>query len=203
MLKDIPTRCRREHAPPLGPRERRRKQAAPLPSRPSTVALGDNPAERSAQALRMWNNAHDPHGTPVAEYLRSRELTLDREGAAEVIRYHPKLKLDGTPTGAMVALFRDVTTNEPCGIHRTFLTTVGRKLRKMLGRAKHAAIKLDADENVTLGLTVGEGLETCLAARLAGFGPVWALGSASAIAAFPLLSGIEAIPEGSRSSLKP
>ena len=92
----------------------------------------------------------------------------------------------------MVTLFRDLTTNEPCGIHRTFLTTVGRKLdRKMLGRAKHAAIKLDADENVTLGLTVGEGLETCLAARLAGFGPVWALGSASAIAAFPVLSGID------------
>jgi putative DNA primase/helicase len=196
FANDSPIACRDyvRAALGLGPRERRRKQAAPLPSRRSTVALGGNPAERSAQALRMWNNAHDPHGTPVAEYLWSRELTLDREGAAEVVRYHPKLKLDGTPTGAMVALFRDVTTNEPCGIHRTFLTTVGRKLdRKMLGRAKHAAIKLDADENVTLGLTVGEGLETCLAARLAGFGPVWALGSASAIAAFPLLSGIEAI----------
>ena len=63
----------------------------------------------------------------------------------------------------------------------------------MLGRAKGAAIKLDADENVTLGLHVGEGVETCLAARLAGFRPVWALGSASGIAAFPVLSGIEAI----------
>ena len=63
----------------------------------------------------------------------------------------------------------------------------------MLGRAKHAAIKLDADEDVTLGLVIGEGLETGLAAQLAGFRPVWALGSASAIAAFPVLPGIEAI----------
>ena len=79
-------------------------------------------------------------------------------------------------------------------IHRTFLDGEGRKLdRKMLGRAKCAAIKLDADESVTLGLHIGEGLETCLAARLAGFRPVWALGSASAIAAFPVLTGIEAI----------
>ena len=63
----------------------------------------------------------------------------------------------------------------------------------MLGRAKHAAIKLDTDENVTLGLVIGEGLETGLAAQLAGFRPVWALGSAGAIAAFPALPGIEAI----------
>ena len=79
-------------------------------------------------------------------------------------------------------------------IYRTFLEGAGPKLgRKMLGRTRGAAIKLDADETVTLGLHLGEGLETCLAARLAGFRPVWALGSAGAIAAFPVLSGIEAI----------
>jgi putative DNA primase/helicase len=94
----------------------------------------------------------------------------------------------------MLALFRDIRTNKPCGIHRTFLDSVGRKLkRKMLGRAKHAAIKLDADENVTFGLTIGEGVETCLAARLAGLQPVWAVGSSVAIAAFPVLPGIEGI----------
>jgi hypothetical protein len=63
----------------------------------------------------------------------------------------------------------------------------------MLGRAKGAAIKLDPDENIAYGLHIGEGLETCLAARLAGFRPVWALGSAGAIATFPVLSGIKAI----------
>jgi hypothetical protein len=94
----------------------------------------------------------------------------------------------------MVALFRDIHTNEPCGIHRTFLDNSGRKLdRKMLGRASGAAIKLDADEHVALGLYVGEGIETCLSAREAGFRPVWALGSANAIGRFPVLSGIEAI----------
>jgi len=63
----------------------------------------------------------------------------------------------------------------------------------MLGRAKGAAIKLDAAENVTLGLHIGEGIETCLTARQQGFRPVWALGSADSIAGFPVLVGIEAL----------
>jgi Toprim domain len=69
----------------------------------------------------------------------------------------------------------------------------GHKVRKMLGRAKDAAIKLDAHEDIVSGLHIGEGIETCLAARQVDFRPTWALGSVSAIACFPLLAGIEAI----------
>jgi putative DNA primase/helicase len=175
----------------LGAWERRR--SAPCrPMRPTTTP--DDTGDRTALALSLWNKAHDPRNTPASGYLASRGLTLSDDVAGDVIRFHPKLKFEGIRAGAMVALFRDVASNEPCGIHRTFLDGDGRKLgRKMLGRARCAAIKLDADENVTLGLHIGEGLETCLAARLAGFRPVWALGSAGAIAAFPVLAGIEAI----------
>jgi putative DNA primase/helicase len=159
-----------------------------------TAAPDDNAAERLALALRHWNEAHDPLGTVVVTHLTSRGLTLPDDVAGDVLRFHPALKYNGVFVGAMVALIRDVRTNEPCGIHRTFLDSAGRKLdRRMLGRARHAAIKVDADENVALGLIIGEGLETCLAARLAGFQPVWALGSAGAISAFPVVSGIEAI----------
>jgi putative DNA primase/helicase len=63
----------------------------------------------------------------------------------------------------------------------------------MLGRAKGAAIKLDSDEEVTMSLHVGEGIETTLTGRQAGFCPVWALGSADAIASFPVLVGLEAL----------
>ena len=177
----------------LGAWQRWRKRSAPCrPTRP--MAPPDDVGERTALALRLWNEAHDPRDTPAAVHLASRDLTLTDDVAGDVIRFHPKLKFEGVHVGAIVALFRDVASNEPCGIHRTFLDSDGRKLdRKMLGRARCAAIKLDADENVTLGLHIGEGLETCLAARLAGFRPVWALGSASAIAVFPVLSGMEAI----------
>ena len=111
-----------------------------------------------------------------------------------MIRFHPALKYEDTLVGGIVALFRDISTNEPRAIHRIFLDSAGQKLgRMMLGPAKGAVIKLDADESVTIGLHIGEGLETCLAARLAGFRPVWASGSAGTIGTFPVLPGIDAI----------
>lgn len=193
---DPPIECR-DHvraALSLGAREQPRRKSSPRWSPPCIVAPDDDAAHRSALALRLWSEARDPRGRVVAGYLASRGLSLPDDIAGDVIRFHPALKFDGLPVAAMVALYRDIRTNEPCGIHRTFLDGAGNKLdRKMLGRARDAAIKLNADESVTLGLNVGEGVETCLAARLAGFRPVWALGSATAIAAFPLLSGIEAI----------
>jgi hypothetical protein len=162
--------------------------------RPVCAAVKDDAAERSAFALRIWNEANDPRGTLVSQYLAPRGLALADDLACSVIRFHPSLKFDAGYLGGMLVLFRDIRTDEPCGIHRTFLDNLARKVgRKMLGRAGGAAIKLDPDASIALGLHVGEGIETCIAARLAGFRPVWALGSANAIASFPVLSGIEAI----------
>ena len=192
---DPPLECR-DHiraALGLGARERRHGRSSPRWS-PSLVAARDSDADRrSALALRLWNEARDPRGTVAEEYLASRALTLP-DDIAGVIRFHPALKFNGTSVAGMVGLFRDINTNEPCAIHRTFIDGAGRKIDlKMLGRARGAAIKLDADEDVTLGLHIGEGVETSLAAWLAGFRPVWALGSASAITTLPVLAGVEAI----------
>lgn len=193
---DSPLLCREHVRAALGlNRSRTRdKQSLRPRSRRCIGVRDDSAADRLAVALRLWNEAQDPRGTIVANYLASRGLALPDDVAGDVLRFHPALRYDGAFVGTMVALLRDVQTNAPCGIQRTFLDSTGKKLnRRMLGRAKHAAIKVDANENVTLGQIIGEGLETCLAARLAGFRPVWALGSAGAIAAFPVLSGIEAI----------
>jgi putative DNA primase/helicase len=176
----------------LGERDRRRRHSPPLAS--PTVAPEDDAAHRSALALRFWSEARDPRGTVVAGYLAARGLSLPDDVVGDVIRFHPALKFNGASAGGMVALFRDIRTNAPCGIHRTFFDGPGRKLdRKMLGRVRDAAINLDPDECVTSGVHIGEGLESCLAAWLAGFRPVWALGSASAIASFPVLSAVEAV----------
>ena len=94
----------------------------------------------------------------------------------------------------MIALFRDIETDEPCAVSRTFLDHEGRKIsRKFLGPVGGCAIKLDPDEEVLGGLHLGEGIETCMAARQIGLRPAWALGSCGAIAAFPVLAGIEAL----------
>lgn len=107
--------------------------------------------------------------------------------SGEVLRYHPTLR-------AMLALFRNIVTNEPQAISRTFLDhRASKKDRKFMGPVGGAAIKLDADDDVLSGLHIGEGIETCMTARMAGLRPAWALGSASAIAALPVLSGIECL----------
>jgi hypothetical protein len=147
-----------------------------------------------AFALKIWDEATDPRGTVVETYLRHRGLEFDHIVVGEALRFHPALKLNDEGTPAMVALFRDIVTNEPCGIHRTFLTLKGDKLdRKMLGRSANAAIKLDPDDAVTTGLAIGEGIETVMTGRIAGFQPAWALGSSGKIGTFPVLPGIEAL----------
>jgi hypothetical protein len=97
-------------------------------------------------------------------------------------------------TPGLLALFRDLSSDQPCGIHRTFLSPDGARLdRKMLGRTRGAAIKLCSDSEVTMGLGITEGIETALAIMSTGWRPVWALGSAGALRGLPLLPGVEAL----------
>ncbi len=121
-----------------------------------------------------------------AGYLSSRDLELGDDIAGDVLRWHPGV-------GAMLALFRDIRTDKPRAVSRTFLSREGAKLgRKFLGPVKGSAIKLDADETVLVSIHVGEGAESCQAARQLGLKPCWALGSAPAVASFPVLN-IEAL----------
>ena len=98
----------------------------------------------------------------------------------------------------MVALFRDALTNKPDRIDRTALALDATKLDRMsLGPTKGSVIKLWPDEDVTTGLVIGEGIETTLAAatRISHRGtrlqPAWAAGSATNLANFPVLTGVE------------
>jgi putative DNA primase/helicase len=52
---------------------------------------------------------------------------------------------------------------------------------------------LDPWDEVTAGLHIAEGAETGMAARQLGLRPVWSLGSAPLIAAFPVLGGVECL----------
>lgn len=176
----------------LPARDFRKRIPADLPPRRPQRATDDQ-VERIKAGRAIFNGASSIRGTPAWAYLVGRGVHLD-ENMDRVLRFSSILKLDGKPASGMVALMRDVITNEPCGIHRTFLDRDGRKLdRKMLGRAKGAAIKLDEHEDVISGLFIGEGIESVLSARQLGCRPTWAVGSAGAIADFPLLAGIEAI----------
>lgn len=160
------------------------------PVRFAPVKYNDS-GDNTKLALRIWDQCETLAGSRAEEYLRNRGITrIDTDS----LRYHPSLKYDHRYMPAMVALYRDIETDAPCGVHRTFLTPDNLKFdRKMLGRAHRAAIKLDPDADISAGLHIGEGVETSLTARQFGMAPAWACMSASAIADFPVLKGIETL----------
>ncbi len=160
---------------------------------PLSVTVSSDEASRKAFAQKIWQQSTDPTGTIVERYLsESRGLQLSAEIANSVVRFHARLKLGEQTFPGMVCLMRNVKTDDPCGIQRTFLDTDGRKIeRRMLGIAKNAAIKIDSHDSINGPLTIGEGFETTYASKLAGFGPSWALGSAGAIKTFPVITRVK------------
>ena len=171
-----------------------------------TANARQSPAERTttdndrrvARAVAIWQNAGDPGGTVVEEYLATRALKLPPELRGRVIRFHRACpwrnkqtdKIDFIP--AMIVAFTSTTGDEVTAIHRIRLDRPQcwpRTERMMLGVTAGAAIKLDAIGDGKLA--IGEGLETALAARELGFAPVWALGSATQIEKFRPIAGIE------------
>jgi hypothetical protein len=151
----------------------------------------ESDAQKTARALRIWNDeASEVNDTLGEQYLRRRGLDLPEDD--EALRFCYACPFNGTHYPTLVALFRDIHSNEPRAIHRIAITAGGLLIAKrMLGRVGGCAVKIDDD--VEQGLVIGEGIETCLAARMRGLKPCWALGSAGAIRSFPLLAGIDCL----------
>src|SRR5262249_51161981 len=101
---------------------------------------------------------------------------------------------DGAKVTAMVALLRDVWTNEPVGLHRTTIDRAAGKMAppRALGKFSGAAVKLWRAP-VDGRLTIGEGVETTLSAVeiKPERPPAWAVGTAMNIGGFPVLDGIK------------
>jgi putative DNA primase/helicase len=99
-----------------------------------------------------------------------------------------------------VALVTDVLTVEPISLHQTWLApdgsgkaSIDRPRLLLKGHRKAGGIiRLVEDAEVTLGLAIAEGLETALTTMRA-FRSTWACIDAGNLAAFPVLSGIEAL----------
>jgi putative DNA primase/helicase len=166
----------------------------------STVGsgLGQRTEDKSlnrSRAITLWDEAIRIDGTIAAKYLASRgiiDLAASIDG--RVLRFHTSCPFDGSRYPCMLALMRDIRTNEPRAIQRTALTLRGEKFgRRTLGPKMWAAMKLSDDEEVTMGLAIGEGVETVLSAMQMGFRPAWALSDAANMRGFPVLPGIECL----------
>jgi hypothetical protein len=157
---------------------------------------------RIQRAQAIWNEAQHPGRTVAEEYLASRALELPDDLAGTVLRFHPCCPWRNEDTGhidripALIAAFRSIDDDAITAIHRIRLDQRQRwpkADRRMLGPVLRAAVKLDAIGSV---LAIGEGIETCMAARQfmatgeLEHAPVWALGSVGGITFFPVLDGV-------------
>jgi putative DNA primase/helicase len=162
----------------------------------STVKPAVQPVESDTtactRALRLWDDASPIAGTLAEDYLRRRGLEPPEDD--EALRYYGACPFGDARYSCMLGLFRSITTNEPKAITRIALGPAGIKIGKMmLGPVAGCAVKLSPDEDVEQGLAVAEGIETALGAMALGCRPIWAVGSAVAIAKFPVLAGVDAL----------
>jgi putative DNA primase/helicase len=149
----------------------------------------------SRRAADLWAAASSLPNTPVEDYFRRRfaghgvpQVVL--EGGA--LRWHAGERAAGA-IGAMLALMTDPITREPTGVHRTYLDPDFKRIMRMMLGPK-GIVRLWPDEAVTMGLAIGEGIESTLAgAMLTERVPAWAGLDAGQLARFPVLSGVECL----------
>jgi len=170
------------------PRRRRRHQ---------NLAIDDDNRQRAGD---IWRSAVDPRGTLVHVYLEYRKLDLPDEIAVAVIRFHPTAhseteSIPGHDLPGSGHLHQRAASNPPHGPEPAgaAIRRNGKNLPDESRPIKCGTIKIDPDEDVTMGLCIGEGVETCLAGRQKGLRPVWCAISTAGIASFPILPGIECL----------
>jgi Toprim domain/CHC2 zinc finger len=166
-------------------------------------------ARKTADALRWWNEGINIWNTPAQAYLASRACAgmfpVDRDA---VFRWHPTCPFGGGHMPCLLALYRNVITDDPQGVHRTPLTLDGKRpigpdgetiKRKTYGPTTNAAIKLWPANTVGNRLVVGEGIETSVSAALhirhrgQALTPAWACMNAGNIGDLPVLEGVETL----------
>jgi DNA polymerase len=167
----------------------------------TTVAWERAGAEaRRRRALAIWGEATPLRGTLGERYLaETRGVELGRLPPAidEVLRFHRHCPFGTSFHPCLVALMRDPATDAPVGIHRIALAEANGAVTKIERRALGGmgVVKLwpvNGDQR----LTVGEGLETVLAAatRMSFEGrpltPAWAAIHTHGVASLPVVDGV-------------
>jgi len=148
---------------------------------------GNDDAQRTEAAMRIWQAAVPAAGTPVETYLRSRGI---RTALPSTIRFHAALKHpSGCTWPVLVALITRGTDDMPLGVQRIYLSRDGTGKapiepgKMMLGPCRGGAVRLAQQIDT---LMVGEGIETCLSVMQATGCPAWAAGSTSGMRALDL-----------------
>ena len=160
----------------------------------------DDKQQRTASALKLWEERKPFFGSPADTYLRVTRGIGDwlDSFALEDLGFHPNCPFGVERLPCMLALVRDIKTDAPVAIHRTALKLHDYRPekidRKSLGPVSGGAIKISQHCEITHGLLVAEGIETALSAsKKLNSKPVWSLISTANLRTFPVLSGIECL----------
>jgi hypothetical protein len=185
-------------------RDRRPEPKRPTPPAPKPL---DEDQRNLFRAARIVSELVPLAGTPGKAYLRhERKINVvaiaDVLARTDAIGWHPAVFFNESDhplyrqkLGCIVGTMTDPVTAEPTGaISRTYLDRDGRKIgkAKTLG-APAGVIRLSLDEDVLYGLCIAEGIETALDSMGRGLRPMWAMGSTSTMAKFPVLPAIESL----------
>jgi hypothetical protein len=145
-----------------------------------------------AGAQCIWNAAKPIAGTLAIKYLEDvRRIDTTLLPDNDALRFHPHCPFDRSQVPCLVAVYRDVISDEFAGIHRIALIpdvfTGAKVQRRTLGSwSAPRAIKLWP---IGEQLFLGEGIETVLAAAThLGMRPAWAAGSSGNLKKFPVLA---------------
>jgi putative DNA primase/helicase len=156
--------------------------------------------QRTASALKLWDQRKPFLGSPAETYLRDTRGIgdwLEAFDLDESLGFHPACPFGSERLPCMLALVRNIETDEPQAVHRTALKLAPRPERidrLSLGPVAGGAVKLSLDGDVTHGLLIGEGIETVLSASLMlKFRPAWSVLSRSGFTRFPVLNGVESV----------
>jgi DNA polymerase I-like protein with 3'-5' exonuclease and polymerase domains len=164
-----------------------------LPETTPTAGTPRAGVDTLKRGIELWRAAKSIHGTLAERYLtETRGLDLEKLPDIDaVLRFHPRCPFDKAKHPCLIALFRDVETDEAAGIHRIALTDKAEKIdRRMLGSWPGLrAIKLRSGSKKLL---IGEGIETTIAGGMHAHKAIglWAMGSAIAIGRLPVLAGV-------------
>jgi putative DNA primase/helicase len=175
----------------------------------NNISIKPERPQRSGVAASIWREALPAMGTPVETYLANRPGRLVLPPRCDAIRFHPRCPFGKDDNGrtiytpAMIALVRNIVTDEPQAIHRTAIDERGRKRTELggngrlsLGPTVGGAVKLVPDEDITIAIGVAEGIETALSLRCIPkwfSSPVWAVLYWGGIKAFDVLPGVETL----------
>lgn len=160
-------------------------------------------ADKAEKAQRIVARGRPARGTIVEKYLAGRGLALPEPGylfdehallfVPDVYHWPSEQRLP-----AMVAPITNIMTREVQAVHLTFLAPGGAgkaavdRPRLYQGPKAGGVVRLTPDAEVTNGLAIGEGIETCLVALLCSY-PTWACLDAGNVGDMPVLEGVETL----------